>query len=108
MAAAEKQLDPAAPAALDEPITTGSPMPPAEPYHRVAEAKEGEVFDPNAAARLARGEDVGLQDSEAIHPAHWNVTADPAYDKKVVIQKLERQIARLKEEVADVKKGDAA
>lgn len=104
---ADKVLDPATPVDLDEPITEGSEMPKAEPYHRVAEKKEGEVFDPNAAARLARGEEPGLQDSEAINPAHWNVGSDPEYDKKVAIEKLERQITRLKDEMAAVKKGDA-
>lgn len=60
-------------------ISPDAPMPPPEPGHRIAEtpgAAEG-IFDPNAARRFAEGRGPGLQDSEALQPAHWVQDVDP-------------------------------
>ena len=97
-------LDPVVAVPEGEGITSASKMPPAEPGHDVAKAKEGKVFDPNAARRYAAGEEPWLQDSEAINPAHWNKVFDPADDLKVAIQKKEREVKKLQDELADLKK----
>lgn len=97
-------LDPVASVPEGEGITSKSEMPPAEPGHDVAKAKEGQVFDPNAARRYAAGEEPWLQDSEAINPAHWNKVPDPVEDQKVLIAKKERELQRLKDELAELKK----
>lgn len=97
-------LDPVAGAPEGEDITSASKMPPAEPGHDVAKAKEGQVFDPNAARRYAAGEEPWLQDSEAINPAHWNKVPDFEEDLKVAIAKKEREVQKLQDELAELKK----
>lgn len=97
-------LDPVVSVPEGEGITSASEMPPAEPGHDVAKAKEGQVFDPNAARRYAAGEEPWLQDSEAINPAHWNKVPDRQEELKVAIARQERQIKRLQDELADMKK----
>jgi hypothetical protein len=112
MAAADKDmrvepgavLDPVAAVPEGDDITSKSEMPPAEPGHDVAKAKEGKVFDPNAARRYAAGEDPWLQDSEAISPAHWNKVWDPAEELKVAIAKKEREVKKLQDELKELKK----
>lgn len=89
-----------------EPVKAGDKMPKAEPLHRIAKKKEGEVFDPNAARREAEGRGPGLQDSEAINPAHWVVfDEDEAIEAEVV--RLQRQIDALKAQQKAVKEGNA-
>jgi hypothetical protein len=88
----------------DEVITSNTEMPPAEPGHDVAKAKEGRVFDPNAARRYAQGEEPWLQDSEAINPAHWPKIQDPVEELKVAIAKKEREVKKLQDELKELKK----
>jgi hypothetical protein len=61
--------------------------PAAEPGHQLAARLEGEVFDPNAARRLAEGRGPGLQDSEAAHPATWVQASDIAAADLVRLQR---------------------
>lgn len=96
-------LDPVASVPEGDDISSKSKMPPAEPGHDVAKAKEGQVFDPNAARRYAAGEAPWLQDSEAINPAHW-VTAAAAWSFEADELRLQREIDRLQAQLADMKK----
>jgi hypothetical protein len=91
----------------DVTVSEDARMPEAEPFHRVAEQKQGEVFDPNAARREAENRGPGLQDSEALHPAHWNPEYTDEELRAARVKQLDREIARLKAERDAVKKGDA-
>jgi hypothetical protein len=84
-------------------------MPDAEPFHKEAERKAGEVFDPNAALRNKVGVGPGLQDSEAKFPAHWNdvdeqAGRDAAADKIEADAKRSQERARAR--AAAIRKGD--
>ncbi len=48
-------------------LSANAEMPDTEPGH----SDGPDVFDPNAARRLAEGRGPGLQDSERFQPAHW-------------------------------------
>jgi hypothetical protein len=84
-------------------------MPDAEPFHKEAERKAGEVFDPNAALRNKIGVGPGLQDSEAKFPAHWN-DVDEQAGRDAAADKIEadakRSQDRAKARAAAIRKGD--
>lgn len=90
---------------------TQADMPPPDPLHAGPEALgiPGDVFDPNAALRNARGVGPGLQDSEAKNPAVW-VDTDPESARKAAadaeVQAAQRVLDRAKKRAESIRKGE--
>lgn len=84
-------------------VKASDPMPEAEPFHRIAD--KSDVFDPNAARREKENRGPGLQDSEALNPAHWVQYSDEEAIE-AEIKRLDREIKRLQEEKKAVREGN--
>jgi hypothetical protein len=86
-------------------IAVGAEMPEVELGHKGYELAGGkDIFDPNAARRLAEGRGPGLQDSEIKDPAHWVQPISLEEAAQARVSELERELSAAKADLAEAKK----